>query len=104
MPPQAASQPSPMAMLFPFVFMFAIFYLLVFRPQAKARKAHDLMLKNLKKHDEVITTGGIFGAVMNVRPESITLRVDEHVRLEVERAAIVRIVKPSAGVTTESTS
>ena len=102
MPPQAAPAPNPMAMLFPFAFMFVIFYLLVFRPQSKAKKEHEQMLKNLKKHDEVVTTGGIFGTVVNVKPESITLRVDENVRLEVERPAIVRVVKPSAGATSES--
>lgn len=104
MPPQGAPTPSPMAMLFPFVFMFAIFYLLVFRPQSKARKEHERMLKDLKKYDEVVTTGGIFGTVVNVKPESITLRVDENVRFEVERSAIVRVVKPSAGVTSGSKS
>ena len=90
MGPQA---PSPLAMLFPFAAMFLIFYLLVFRPQSKARKAHEEMLKNLKKHDEVVTVGGVFGTVVNMRPDTVTLRVDENVRLEVERSAITRLVK-----------
>jgi len=87
------SAPNPIAMLFPVAFMFLIFYVLVFRPQAKARKTHEQMLKNLKKHDEVVTSGGIFGTVVNVKPDAITLRVDENVRLEVERSAIARLVK-----------
>ena len=90
MAPQA---PSPLAMLFPFAVMFLIFYVLVFRPQAKARKAHEEMVKNLKKHDEVVTAGGMFGTVVNVRPNSVTLRVDENVRLEIEKSAITRLVK-----------
>ena len=53
------------------------------------------MVKNLKKNDEVVTTGGLFGTVVNVRPESITLRIDENVRVEVEPAAIVRLVERS---------
>ena len=84
-------------MLVPFAMMFLIFYMLVFRPQSKARKEHEQMVKNLKKHDEVVTTGGVFGTVVNVRPESITLRVDENVRLEVEPSAITRLVKRKAG-------
>ena len=91
--PQQPVAPNPMAMLFPFVMMFAIFYLLVFRPQAKARKTHEQMLKHLKKHDEVVTNGGIFGTVVNVKEQSVTLRVDENVRLEVEKSAIARVVK-----------
>jgi preprotein translocase subunit YajC len=96
MPEATAAAPSPAAMLVPFAVMFAIFYVLVFRPQSKARKDHELMIKNLKKHDNVVTAGGIFGTVMNVREQSITLRVDENVRLEVEPSAITRLVKPKA--------
>ena len=93
MPTQAA--PSPLAMLFPFAMMFLIFYVLVFRPQAKQRKTHEQMVKNLKKHDEVVTSGGILGTVLNVKSDTLTLRVDENVRLEVEKTAIARLVKAS---------
>lgn len=90
---QAGTAPNPLTMLFPFVMMFAIFYLIVFRPQSKARKELELMVKNLKKNDQVVTSGGIFGTVLNVKPESITLRVDDNVRIEVEPSAIARMVK-----------
>jgi preprotein translocase subunit YajC len=93
MPEQTAAAPSPLAMLFPFAMMFLIFYVIVFRPQAKARKAHEAMLKNLKKHDTVVTSGGLIGTVVNVKPDTVTLRVDENVRVEVERSAIVRSLK-----------
>ena len=92
--PSAAAAPGPLAMLPVFAVMFLIFYILVFRPQAKERKDHEKMVKNLKKHDEVVTVGGVFGTVVNVRPESITLRIDENVRVEVEPSAITRLVKP----------
>ena len=90
----SAVSPGPLAMLVPFAMMFLIFYFVVFRPQSQARKEHERMVKNLKKHDEVVTSGGLFGTVVNVRPESITLRIDENVRVEVEPSAIVRLVKP----------
>jgi len=80
-------------MLFPFAMMFLIFYVIVFRPQAKQRKEHALMLKNLKKHDEVVTSGGMIGTVVNVKPEEITLKVGENVRVDIERAAITRLRK-----------
>ncbi len=107
MPPQAAA-PNPMAMLFPFAVMFGIFYLLVFRPQSKERRIHQQMLKNLKKHDEVATAGGILGTVLNVKPDTVTLRVDDNVKLEVEKSSIARLLKAKAGaeelVTAESRS
>ena len=93
MPEQPAAAPGPLTMLVPFAMMFLIFYVLVFRPQSKARKAHEQMVKNLKKHDEVVTSGGLFGTVVNVKPDAITLRIDENVRVEVEPSAITRLVK-----------
>ena len=96
MPAQPAAAPGPLAMLVPFAMMFVIFYLLVFRPQSKARKEHAQMVKNLKKHDEVVTSGGLFGTVVNVKPDAITLRIDENVRVEVEPSAITRLVKSRA--------
>ena len=91
--PEQAAAPSPMTMLAPFAMMFAIFYFLVFRPQSKAKKDHETMVKGLKKHDEVVTSGGLFGTVVNVKPESITLKIDENVRVEIEASAISRLVK-----------
>jgi preprotein translocase subunit YajC len=96
MPEQTAAAPGPMAVLPMFLMMFLIFYVLVFRPQAKARKDHERMIKGLKKHDEVVTVGGLFGSVVNIKPESITLKIDENVRVEVEPSAISRLVKPKA--------
>lgn len=94
--PNQTVAPSPLAMMFPLLMVFFIFYVLVFRPQSKARKEHDAMLKHLKKNDEVITSGGIFGTVVNVKPEAVTLRIDENVRIDVEPSAIVRMVKAKA--------
>ena len=90
---EQAAAPSPLTMLMPFGVMFVIFYFLVFRPQSKARKDHESMVKGLKKYDEVVTSGGLFGSVVNVKPESITLKIDENVRVEVEPSAITRLVK-----------
>ena len=88
-----STAPGPLTMLTPLLVMAGVFYLLVFRPQSKARKELESMVKNLKKHDQVVTSGGIFGTVLNVKPESITLRVDENVRIDVEPSAITRLVK-----------
>ena len=100
MPQSAAAAPSPLAMLPMFAMVFIIFYFLVFQPQSKARKEHERMLKELKKYDQVVTSGGMFGTVINVKPESVTLRIDENVRVEVEPSAIVRVVKSKGAAET----
>ena len=90
---EQAGSPNLLTMLFPFVMMFVIFYMIVFRPQGKVRKEHEEMIKNLKKNDQVVTSGGMFGTIVNVKPDSLTLRIDENVRVEVESSAITRLVK-----------
>ena len=97
MPPQAGPGPNVLVSMFPFLIMFVIFYMLVFRPQSQARKAHDQMLKELKKNDEVVTSGGIFGTVVNVKPDAVTLRIDDNVRVDVEKSAITRLVSKKGG-------
>ena len=93
MPEQSVAAPSPLAMVFPIAMVMLIFYFIVFLPQKKERKQRELMLQRLKKNDEVVTSGGLFGTVVNVKPEAVTLRIAENVRVDVERSAIVRLVK-----------
>jgi len=90
------SNPGMIQGFIPLIFMVGVFYLIVFKPQMKAQKETQQMLKDLKKNDEVVTTGGIIGTVVNVKPETLTLRVDDNVRLEIERSAITRLHKPKA--------
>ncbi|MBI4598465.1 MAG: preprotein translocase subunit YajC [Candidatus Omnitrophica bacterium] len=99
MPEQAAAAPNPLMMLPMFGMMFLIFYVIVFLPQRKARKEHEAMIKHLKKNDYVVTTGGVFGTVVNTKPDAVTLRIDDNVRIDVEPSAIIRLVKPKAQAT-----
>ena len=93
MPDASSAAPNPGSLLFPFVMMFGIFYFLVFRPQSKQRKQHEQLLKDLKKHDEVVTSGGLYGTIVNLKPDTLTLRIDENVRVEVDRSSVTRLSK-----------
>lgn len=87
--PQApAAQPGLMVNLMPIIFIFAIFYFLLIRPQKKKQAEHQKMITSLKKNDEVITSGGIHGTVVNVKDLTLTLRVDDNVRIEVQKSAV----------------
>ena len=79
--------------MFPLILIFAIFYFLMIRPQARKAKAHQAELMAIKKGDDVITGGGIRGRVTKVtdtRPRS-RLR---HVRIRVIKSTISTVVKP----------
>ncbi len=79
--------------LVPMVMIFGIFYFLVIMPEKKKQKAHQETLKSLRKNDEVITSSGIHGIVVNVKDKTVVLRLDENVRVEFEKDAITAVVK-----------
>ncbi|MFN3947683.1 MAG: preprotein translocase subunit YajC [Aquificaceae bacterium] len=71
-----------------FILLFVLFYFLLIRPQSKARKRHQEFLANLKKGDRVVTSGGIWGTVVEIGDETITLKVDANTRITFTKEAI----------------
>jgi preprotein translocase subunit YajC len=65
-----------------------IFYLLIWRPQAKRTKEHKNLLGNLQKGDEVVTSGGIAGRVNKVSDDFVVIEVSDTVELKIQKAAI----------------
>ncbi|TAN60605.1 preprotein translocase subunit YajC [bacterium] len=88
MPQQAVN---PLLQFFPLITIMLIFYFLLIRPQQKSEKQRKEMLKNIKKNDEVVTAGGVHGVVVNVKDKTVSLRVDDNVKMEVDREAISRV-------------
>jgi len=85
--PQAQTV-NPIINLLPLLFIFGIFYFLLIRPQKKQEKDRLNMINSVDKNDEVVTSGGIHGTVVNVKDKSVVLRVDENVKIEVEKSCI----------------
>jgi len=77
----------------PLVFIFIVFYFLIIRPQQKKQKEHQAMIGSLKKNDEIVTTGGIFGTIVNLKENTFVIRVDENSKIEVEKKSIAYIRK-----------
>jgi preprotein translocase subunit YajC len=70
------------------ILIIGVMYLIVLRPQMKKQKETQRMLSELKKGDDVVTTGGIVGKVSGIKDDEITLQVQEGVRLRVLRSAV----------------
>jgi preprotein translocase subunit YajC len=79
----------------PFIAVILIFYFLIIRPQSKKRKETEKMLSAIKKGDKIVTIGGIYGTVTNVKETTVIIKVDDNVKLEFLRSAISSIVTPS---------
>jgi preprotein translocase subunit YajC len=95
---QPAAPSSPFGSLgtfVPLILMFGVFYLLIIRPQAKKAKLHQQMLSQLKKGDEVATTGGLIGRISGIKDDEVTLQVQEGVRLRVLRSAVTGLQRPA---------
>ena len=73
------------------ILIFVVFYFLLIRPQKKAQEEHKKMIASLKKNDEVVTTGGIHGTIANVKDATITLKVDDNVKIEIQKSSIASI-------------
>jgi preprotein translocase subunit YajC len=84
--------PSQFLSFLPLVLVFVIFYFLLIRPQQKKAKDHQQMLGKLKKNDEVMTSGGIYGKVTALTDNIVTLEVAPNVRIRVNRPQISAVV------------
>ncbi len=71
------------------VVFFAIFYFLLIRPQQKRAKQHRTMIAALARHDEVVTTGGIMGKIVDLHPNDITLEIAPEVKIKLQKAAVI---------------
>ncbi len=90
--PQVAGAPqqSPLMGFLPIILIFVIFYFLLIRPQKKTQQEHEKMLAGLQKNDDVITSGGIHGTIVNIQDDVVTLRVDENTRIKIQKSFVAR--------------
>jgi len=71
------------------------FYFLFIAPQRKKQKEHEKMLASLQSGDEVLTNGGIYGVVTNVKDDRFIVRVAEGTKVEVAKGFISSVTKKS---------
>ena len=96
--------------LFMYGAIFAIFWFILIRPQQRQRKAHDALIRALKKGDEVVTAGGVIGEVIHIKEtvtdgtpkptmdDRVTIKSGES-RLIVERGRITKVIRATAAPT-----
>ena len=77
----------------PMVLLFAAMYFLLIAPQRKKQKEHDKMLKTLESGDEIVTTGGIFGVITNVKEDRFVVRIADNTKIELGKGFVQTVVK-----------
>jgi preprotein translocase subunit YajC len=89
----AGTQPSAIEMFLPFIFIFAIFYFLIIRPQAKRQKEHQKFLTEIKRGDEVVTSSGILGRIEDISEQFLTIEIANGVKIKILRSHIAKTQK-----------
>jgi preprotein translocase subunit YajC len=95
--PASPAASSPAFTFLPIIFIFGAMYFLMIAPQRKKQKQHDALLKSLKSGDEIVTTGGIFGTITNVKEDRFVVRVSDTTKIEIGKSFVQSVVKKADG-------
>ena len=82
--------------ILPWLAIFAIFYVLMIRPQQRRVKEHQATISAVKKGDEVITGGGIRGRVTKVSDGEAEVEIAQGVKVRVVKSTITQVLSPDA--------
>ena len=82
-------QVSPLVQLIPFALVLAIFYFVILLPMKNRQKKVQDFLGALKEGDKIVTTGGIFGSIVKIKDDAVSLQIAPNVRVDIAKAAIV---------------
>ncbi|HHT68327.1 MAG TPA: preprotein translocase subunit YajC [Firmicutes bacterium] len=77
----------------PFLIVGVLFYFMIIRPQQKQQKERKAMIDGLKKGDRVVTVGGIYGELVALKEDYVTLKIADKVEIKVSRNGIGHVVK-----------
>lgn len=89
---------SPWDLLFPLLLGVAFVYFFIIRPQKREQDEKQKLLSALKKNDRVLTTGGMYGTIVNIKEDEVTLRVDDQAKVKIRfaKSAIARVLGTDA--------
>jgi preprotein translocase subunit YajC len=89
-PSGAAGQGNPLMTFLPLILVFVVFYFFMIRPQMKKQKDMNNYRSSLKKGDKVVTTGGIYGRVYDVKENFVTVDVGGDIKLKIDKSALLK--------------
>ena len=81
---------NPLVTFLPLILVFVVFYFFMIRPQMRKQKEMNNYRSSLKKGDKVITTGGIYGKIIEVKDNTVMMEVGGDVKLKVDKSALLK--------------
>jgi len=84
------AEANPIMTFLPLILIIVVFYFFMIRPQMKKQKELATFRNSIAKGDKVVTTGGIYGKIVELKDNTVLLQVDDNVKIRVDKAAIVK--------------
>jgi preprotein translocase subunit YajC len=79
----------------PLILIFIVFWFMIIRPQKKQQDQRKSMISAIKRGDRVITSGGLFATVKDVKQDLVVATIAEGVKVEIAKSAITTVVEES---------
>jgi preprotein translocase subunit YajC len=89
-PAGSTGQSNPLVTFLPLILVFVVFYFFMIRPQMRKQKEMTNYRNSLKKGDRVVTTGGIYGKVNDVKDNHVIMDVGGDIKLKVDKSALLK--------------
>ena len=90
-PGGASGGGSAMAGFIPIILMFGVFWFLIIRPQKKQADQRKAMVAAIKRGDKVVSNGGLFGTVRDVKGDRLVVTIAENVKVEMTKSSVTII-------------
>lgn len=88
--------PQSLSMILPWIILIVVFYLLLFLPEQKKQKKFKAMINSLGLGDEIVTRGGIYGKIVNMKDDYMVIESGaEKTRLKMTKSAVSSVVSQS---------
>ena len=88
--PANGAEQNPIMTFLPMILIIVVFYFFMIRPQMKKQKEITAFRNSLAKGDKVVTTGGIYGKILELKDNYVILQIDDNVKIRVDKAALVK--------------
>ena len=89
-PAGSTGQSNPLVTFLPLILVFVVFYFFMIRPQMKKQKEMNTYRSSLKRGDKVITTGGVYGKVYEVKENYVLMDVGGDIKLKIDKSALIK--------------
>lgn len=92
-PPEGGGSGSALVSFLPLILIVVVFWFLIIRPQRKQQQKRKEMIDGIKKGDRIITTGGLYANVINVKDDRVVATIAEGIKVEIAKHAVAGVVE-----------